>query len=66
MDFIGRLEQMDQVQLWLDDTLTSPKRIQHINSSGKAISYRDWYSPKTRDLVGAFYACDVKNFGYEF
>ncbi|KAF0674522.1 sulfotransferase family 2 domain-containing protein [Profundibacterium mesophilum] len=40
--------------------------VPHLNASDRAAGYRDFYGPRTRDLVAACCAQDIARFGYGF
>lgn len=64
--FIGKVEKMHAMQAWLNTTMPEPRQIAHMNKSGAATSYHDWYTPKTQRLVGDIYADDIRHFNYKF
>lgn len=67
MDFIGRVEQLNEVADRLSGLLCRPVQIGHKNKTAKSSrNYRDYYSDSLSDLVGRIYAEDIETFKYEF
>lgn len=66
VDFVGRTEQLAADLAVVQRRLGLPvDEVPHHNQSGHG-SYRDFYTPTTRDKVAEVYAEDISLFGYEF
>lgn len=72
-DFVGRLERLENDLRALSPRLgVSSLDLPRINASDQLprapqfTQYRDYYTPRTRDLVARRYARDVEIFGYAF
>ncbi len=67
MDFIGRLENYDQDIALIAERLNLPKvPLRTMNATPQRKDYTAYYSPELKNLVGDWYAADVKMFDYEF
>jgi len=66
VDFIGKVEQMDQDYRYVAQRLGKPLPLETHNRSQRGADYRSYYSASTRRLVERYYAEDIKMFGYEF
>lgn len=66
-DFIGRTESLraDVEHVFDHLGLPFPGELPHRNRSAHG-HYRDYYSDRTRDLVGELFAPDIAAFGYSF
>lgn len=64
-DHCGRLESLAATEEWLSDTLHRPIAFTRQNASART-SYRDYYTPRLRDLVARMYAADIALLNYEF
>jgi len=66
-DFIGRTESLESDMRAVFDRLglTAPDAAPH-NNAGPLDDYRQHYTPRMRDRVGAVFADDVAEFGYKF
>jgi len=65
-DFIGRTERLaDDVATIQRELDLPPIAVPHRNARTTG-SYRDYYSPASRDRIGEVYAMDVAEFGYDF
>jgi len=67
-DFVGRTETLDVDLRALFDLLGLPPHEvpPGQRNAGPATDYRRYYTPRTRDLVGARFAADVERFDYSF
>ena len=67
MDFshVGRTEAMANTEAWLSDLLHRRVELRCENASER-LSYRTYYTPRLRNLVGDAYAEDVALLGYDF
>jgi len=61
----GRMENLGATEQWLGDTLGRAIALDRRNSSVRA-AYRDYYTPRLRDMVAQFYAADIALLGYDF
>lgn len=61
----GRMENLAATEQWLADTLGRPIALERRNTSVRA-AYRDYYTPRLRDMVAQFYAADIALLGYDF
>ena len=65
VDFVGRFENIEEDFTKVCDHLSIPVSLSHRNRS-KHAPYRDYYSPRTRQMVQDAFAEDIARFGYEF
>lgn len=65
MDFIGQFERLETDFMELAKSLGTRARLPHMNAS-KHRHYSTYYSDRTLDLVGNWFAADVAEFGYQF
>ena len=69
VDFVGRYESLedDFARVLAAIGLAGRVELPVTNvSPGKTGSYRDHYTPETRDLVARWYAPEIRHFGYTF
>jgi hypothetical protein len=66
VDHIGHYEDLQGTVDFIRQTLPAFAGIPRSNRSGDPLDYRRFYTPKLIEIVGAKYAQDVTNFGYEF
>ncbi|MBU3036015.1 sulfotransferase family 2 domain-containing protein [Tritonibacter mobilis] len=68
VDFIGRVDAMAEVEIWLTHMLGKPIEIGHENRSAGAApaNYRHAYDDQTAEIVSKLYAQDIQRFGYKF
>jgi hypothetical protein len=69
LDFVGRLEKLDEDLRYLNSTCGIFVNRLHLNRSidRQAVDYRVYYSQqKTIDMVAEIYETDVRNFAYDF
>ena len=66
VNFVGRFESLSidfqEVCQRIGIECTLPK----LNTAERRVDYRAWYNDCTIDLIGAKYAKDIKQFGYQF
>ena len=66
VDFIARLETIDQDFLFISNKIGSQNKIiKKLNKSSR-LNYRKYYDEKTRNIVKNAYKDDIELFGYEF
>ena len=65
VDFIGRFENLEDDFREICNKIEVDEKIPHFNKS-MSRNYREYYSGKSRDLVGEYYASDINLFDYEF
>jgi hypothetical protein len=65
LDFVGRFENLQQDFTIVAQRLQLQSRLPHTNRSAHR-DYRDFYTPRTRQMVLDAYAEDIDTFGYEF
>ena len=67
LDFthVGRVEAIGEPEAWLSDTLGRAVTFGQENASPRQ-AYRDYYTPRLRDIVGQAYARDIALLGYDF
>lgn len=66
VSFLGRIDRLDEVSKYLENTLNRRIQIGHVNRSSKSGNYRHLYTPEMRDVVAKAYAGDISGFNYEF
>jgi len=64
-DFIGRVETIREQWPGLCEQLGVKAELRHINKT-KHGHYRDYYTPRTRDLMAGFCEEEIELFGYTF
>jgi hypothetical protein len=65
LDFIGHFETLEADFRYIAERMALSTRLDRLNDSGHR-NYRDYYSPRTRDIVARVYAEDIQRFGYEY
>ncbi len=65
VEFIGRFENLQGDFRRICERLSIEAELGHAKPSGRG-SYRDYYDPQSRDLVGEVFEEDIALFGYEF
>lgn len=67
-NYIGRTETLtdDIAAILVHLGLPPSKEVPRKNASSHAGTYRDFYTPMTRDRVAELYAPDIDEFGYDF
>lgn len=65
VDFIGRFENFEADSNEVLQRIGIEAQMPRLNVSSRS-GYREYYTPRTRDLVAARFARDIKAFGYEF
>lgn len=66
LDFLGRLENINNDFTKLCLTLGINGELPHFNKSTRNKDYRSYYSSKSRDIIGEAFKVDVETFNYEF
>jgi hypothetical protein len=68
LDFVGRFESLTADFERLSQLLGRPAVLQSRNRTPgrEAGSYRDYYTPKSAEVVARLYRDDIRTFGYEF
>ena len=68
IDFVGRYENLDDdfasvlARIGLSGQVSLPKA----NVSKDRGTYRDYYTPASRDLIAGWYAREIEQFAYQF
>lgn len=65
VDFVGRYESIDEDFAYVCRQIGIEAPLSHENRSDHA-SYREYYTPETRDIVARHFARDIERFGYRF
>jgi hypothetical protein len=65
VDFVGRFENFEADGNEVLRRIGIQAQVPRLNVSSRS-NYRDYYTPRTRDLVAARFARDIEAFGYEF
>lgn len=65
VDFVGRYESLSQDFSQVCDRLQIDADLPHVNRSAHR-DYRDYYDPRTRQLVADHFRADIDLFQYEF
>lgn len=67
MDFIARFENLHDDLVTIGARLGVEATLDHHNrTAGPRLPYRDYYSPRTRQVVADLYRTDIEVFGYTF
>lgn len=67
VDFLGHFENLDHDLEVVSNKLDIPPIIlPHTMKSPRERAYRDYYNPKTKELIAERYEKDIQKFGYEF
>ena len=66
VDFIGKVENMEQDFRQVSERLAISAPLETRNRSQRGADYHSYYSLRTRAIVERYYAEDIKMFGYEF
>lgn len=67
IDFIGKFEQIENDYKKVADRLGVKKRLPKLNvTKTRPKGYRQFYTPRTRDIVARVYSKDIEMFGYDF
>jgi len=66
VDFIGRFEDLGQDFEVLKKKLGIDANLPHANSSERNVSYREYYSKASKEIVDEVYAKDIEYFGFDF
>lgn len=65
LDFVGRFERLQEDYKALCEKLGAGQPLPHANRAERS-DYREFYTPKTRDIVARVYARDIELFEYTF
>lgn len=65
VDFVGRFERLEEDFAYISSRIGIDVPLSHENRSERA-SYREYYTPETRDIVARHFARDIERFGYVF
>lgn len=65
MDFVGRMENMENDFAYVADRLGCTKNLAKVNT-GNNRHYSTYYDEETREIVRRVYARDIELFGYSF
>jgi hypothetical protein len=65
VDFIGRFENFEADANLVLERIGIEAKVPVLNTSCRS-DYRDYYTPRTRELVARRFARDIEAFGYEF
>jgi hypothetical protein len=66
VNFVGRFENLAADVRHVFERLKIPEETLPRLNQSKHTHYSKWYTPRTRDLVAARFAKDIKAFGYQF
>jgi len=66
VDYIGKLEKMDEVSQVLTEKLNKKFEFEKLNVSKRKKDFRSYYNAETKALVSEIYKKDIELFGYEF
>ncbi len=65
VDFVGRFEKFAEDAAHVLERIGIDAQIPNLNQSARG-NYRDYYTPRTHDLVADRFRRDIETFGYEF
>lgn len=65
LDYIGRFETLTDDFPIIAERMACDVTLERLNDSGRR-DYRDYYSPRTRDIVASVYAEDIRRLDYQF
>lgn len=66
VNHVGRFEDMDELELWISEQQKKPFKAEHLNKSGQRLDYREYYTPRAKDIVSQVYRRDIELFDYNF
>lgn len=67
VDYIAYYERIEQDYEVIARHIGAPPSLRHVNASvNRRRDYRDYYTPRMRDIVADVYAKDIALFGYRF
>lgn len=68
VDFVGRYENLEADFQYVAERIGLPKGISlpRLQSNPRSVSYKDYYTAETRDIVAIRFAQDVSLFSYHF
>lgn len=66
VDFVGRFERIDEDFTEICNRIGIDAQLPRVNVSGRKRDFREYFTPRTRDLIGNLFAEDVEAFGYTF
>ncbi|MEJ1158614.1 sulfotransferase family 2 domain-containing protein [Prosthecomicrobium sp. N25] len=65
MDFLGRFENVRDLEVFLCSCTAREVKLPHLLASSRT-HYRDYYTPRLRNLVAERYARDIRSFKYAY
>lgn len=65
VDYIGKIENLEEELQKIGDTLGVKLRMHHLNKSRDDNKYKKMYTQETLDMVTKAFAEDIETFGYE-
>lgn len=66
VDYVGRFENIERDFAGVCETIGISSRLPHLNRSSDSRSYRQRYTPQTREIVARHFARDIETFSYHF
>lgn len=66
VNFVGRLEAIEKVEAFVSENVNFKVKFGHENRTGHSVNYRDWFTPRLKNLVAEIYRKDIEAFGYDF
>lgn len=66
LDFIGRFERLGQDFAAVANRFGWRPNLPHLNASGDDPDYRQFYTPRSRDIIARLHRADIETFGYDF
>ena len=65
-DFIGRFERLEEDWAFVARKLGVNEKLPHRRENPRPRHYSEYYTARTRDLIGEKFRVDIETFGYEF
>jgi len=65
-DFIGRFERLEQDWAFVARKLGLNEKLPHSRANPRSRHYTDYYTERTRQVVGEKFRVDIETFGYQF
>jgi hypothetical protein len=65
-DFIGRFERFENDWAVIAQKLGITKSLPHVRANPRPRPYTDYYTDRTRDVIGKKFEVDIAYFGYKF
>ena len=65
MDYVGRMENMEQDFAYVATRLGCTRRLRSVNTVNHQ-HYSNYYDAETRDIVKRVYIKDIQLFGYDY